>query len=145
LAQPRYSEALKRFIHDWRPNDPELDKRFSEAVRQLVEAIVQPPAGAFEVGTILTPAGGKVIVHLADYEAQLAPLDAQHLALSLVEAATSARTESWMFRFMLERVELDQERAAQMIGEFRHYRMEEMQREIDGDFAKRSVPAPPAE
>jgi hypothetical protein len=42
-----------------------------------------------------------------------------------------------------EKVNLDNDRAAGMIGQFRHYRMEEMQREIDGDFEKRSVPVPP--
>jgi hypothetical protein len=139
MAQPRYGDTLKDFLRQWRPNDPELDKRFTEDVRQLVSAILTPPAGAFEVETILTPAGGAVVLRLADYEAQLHPLNAQHLALSLVEAATSARTESWLFRFMIEKVNLDNDRAAGMIGQFRHYRMEEMQREIDGDFEKRSV------
>ena len=87
MAQPRYSAALQEFIRQWRPHEPELDKRFIDAIRQLVEAILRPPAGAFEVETILAPSGGKVILRLGDYEAQLAPLDAQHLALSLVEAA----------------------------------------------------------
>src|SRR4249920_1172754 len=95
MSQPRYNAALQEFIRQWRPNDPELDKRFVDAIRQLVAAILVPPAGAFEVETILSPSGGKVVLRLADYEAQLDPLDAQHLALSLVEAATSARTESW--------------------------------------------------
>ncbi len=140
MAQPRYSDALKEFLRQWRPNDPELDKRFTEAVRQLVAAIVRPPAGPFEVETILTPDGGAVVLRLADYEAQLHPLNAQHLALSLVEAATSCRTESWLFRFLLEHIELDNDRAAGVIGQFRHYRMAEMQRELDGDFEKRSVP-----
>jgi hypothetical protein len=139
MPQPRYSEALKKFIHDWRPHDPQLDQRFIEAVRQLVAAIVSPPAGQFEVETILSPTGGKVVLRVADYEAQIAPLDAQHLALSLVEAATAARTESWLFRFLLEQVDLDAERAARVIGEFRNYRTEEMQRELDGDFARRSA------
>jgi hypothetical protein len=143
MAQPRYSEALKKFIHEWKPNDLELDKRFVDAVRQLVAAIVSPPEGAFEVQTILTPKGGTVVVRVADYEAQLAPLDAQHLALSLVKAATSARTESWLFRFMMEQVALDSERAARVIGEFRNYRMEEMQKELDGDFERRSAPIKP--
>jgi hypothetical protein len=139
MAQPRYSAALQEFIRQWRPHEPELDKRFIDAIRQLVEAILRPPAGAFEVETILAPDGGKVILRLGDYEAQLAPLDAQHLALSLVEAATSARTESWLFRFLREQVDLDQERAARVIGEFRHYRAEEMQRELAGDFERRSA------
>jgi hypothetical protein len=140
MAQPRYNEALQKFFRDWRPNDPELDKRFIEAVRALVAAIAAAPAGAFEVETILTDNGGKVVVRLADYEAQLDPLDAQHLALGLVEAATSARTESFLFRFMMEQVQLDPERAARVIGEFRNYRTEEMQKELDGDFARRSGP-----
>lgn len=140
MSQPRYSAALQEFIRQWRPNDPELDKRFIESVRTLVAAILAPPAGAFEVETILSPTGGKVVVRVADYEAQLDPLDAQHLALSLMEAATSARTESWLFRFMGEQMQLPAEMAARMIGEFRHYRMEEMQHELDGDFEKRSVP-----
>lgn len=140
MAQPRYSEALKYFINRWRPNAPDLDKRFTEDVRALVAAITAAPPGVFEVETILTPAGGAVVVRLADYEAQLEPLNAQHLALSLMEASTSARTESWLFRFMLENVGLDDNRAAQVIGRFRQYRTEEMQRELDGDFAKRNVP-----
>src|SRR5262245_28558861 len=132
MAQPRYSEALKKFINDWRPNDPELDKRFIEAVRALVAAILVPPAGAFEVTTLLTPKGGAVTLRLADYEAQLEPLDAQHLALSLMEASTSARTESWLFRFLGD-MGTDPEHGARLIGAFRNYRIEEMQKELDGD------------
>ena len=143
MAQPRYSDQLKRFINQWRPNNPELDKRFTEDVRALVAAIVTPPAGAFEVETILTDKGGVVILRVADYEAQLEPLNAQHLALSLVEAATSARLESWLSRFMQEQINLDRERALGMIAHFRQYRTEEMQKELEGDFEKRSVPIPP--
>lgn len=140
MAQPRYNAVLQEFIRQWRPNNPELDKRFIESIRQLVAAIVAPPAGAFEVETILSDRGGSVVVRLADYEAQLDPLDAQHLALSLMEAATSARTESWLMRFLLQRLEVGNEVAARMIGEFRNYRTEEMQRELGGDFERRSVP-----
>ena len=140
MPQPRYNAALQAFIKQWWPNDPDLDKRFLDDVRRLVQAIVQPPANVFEVETILAPTGGKVVVRLGDYEAQLDPLDAQHLALSLMEAATSARTESFLFRFLREKMKSPDEHATLMIGEFRHYRMEEMQKELDGDFAKRSVP-----
>lgn len=140
MSQPRYNAALQEFIRQWRPHyPPELDLRFVDAVRKLVAAILCPPDGAFEVETILSPTGGKVVLRLADYEAQLDPLDAQHLALSLVEAATSARTESWLFRFMGERMDVGPEIAARMIGEFRNYRVEEMQHEMDGDFERRSV------
>jgi hypothetical protein len=140
LSQPRYHAALQEFLRQWRPNDPELDKRFVESIRKLVQAILQPPAAVFEVENILTADGGKVILRLGDYEAQLSPLDAQHLALSLVEASTGARTESWLYRFLLERLEADHERAGMVIAEFRHYRIEEMQRELNGDFERRSVP-----
>jgi hypothetical protein len=140
MPQPRYNAALQSFIKAWRPNDPELDKRFVDDVRQLLASVLKPPAAVFEVETILSPKGGKVVLRLADYEAQIDPLDAQHLALSLMEAATAARTESFLFRFLLEKMESPDEHAALMIGEFRHYRMEEMQKELDGDFEKRSVP-----
>jgi len=139
MPQPRYNDALQAFIKQWRPNDPELDKRFLDDVRQLLAAVLKPPANVFEVETILSPSGGKVVLRLGDYEAQLDPLDAQHLALSLMEAATSARTESFLFRFLLERVAFPHDHATLMIGEFRHYRAEEMQKELDGDFEKRSV------
>ena len=142
MNQPRYQDTRKEFIHQWRPREPELDKRFMADVRGLLAAILKPPANVFEVTTLLSETGGKVIVRLGDYEAQMDPLDAQHLALSLVEAATSARTESWLFRFMQEKVSLDAGRAAQVIGDFRHYRTEEMERELAGDFARRSVPLP---
>lgn len=131
---------MQEFIKQWRPNDPELDKQFIQGVRALLAAALSPPAGVFEVETILSDAGGKVVLRLADYEAQLAPLDAQHLALSLVEAATSARTESWMYRFMQEELDADPTVAALMVGEFRNYRTEEMQRELAGDFERRSAP-----
>lgn len=140
MPQPRYNDALQAFIKQWRPNDPELDSRFIEAVRQLLASVLKPPANVFEVETILSPTGGKVVVRLADYEAQLDPLDAQHLALSLMEAATSARTESFLFRFLGEKMKAEHDHAVMLIGEFRHYRMEEMQKELDGDFEKRSVP-----
>jgi len=140
MPQPRYNDALQAFVKQWRPNDPELDKRFLDDVRQLLAAVLKPPANVFEVETILSPSGGKVVLRLGDYEAQLDPLDAQHLALSLMEAATSARTESFLFRFLLERVAFPPDHATLMIGEFRHYRAEEMQKELDGDFEKRSVP-----
>jgi hypothetical protein len=140
MAQPRYSDTLKEFIRQWRPNDPELDKKFMEGIKDLLAAILKPPSNVFEVETILSDKGGKVVVRLGDYEAQLDPLDAQHLALSLVEGATSARTESWMYRFMCERLEQAPQLAAMMVGDFRHYRMEEMQREIGGDFERRDVP-----
>jgi hypothetical protein len=143
MSQPRYNAALQEFIRQWRPHHPaDLDKRFVDEVRKLVAAILVPPAGAFEVETILSPSGGKVVLRLADYEAQLDPLDAQHLALSLVEAATSARTESWLYRFMGERVDVGPEIATRMIAEFRNYRVEEMQHEMDGDFERRSVQKP---
>jgi hypothetical protein len=138
MAQPRYNAVLQTFIQQWRPNDPELDRRFMEAIRELLAAVLKPPANVFEVETILSDKGGKVVVRLGDYEAQLDPLDAQHLALSLLEAATSARTESWLFRFLQEQ-ELDSGRAARVIGEFRNYRIEEMQREMKGDFERRGV------
>lgn len=135
----RYDAALKEFIRQWRPNDPELDRKFIEGITHLLAEVTKPPANQFEVTTILSNKGGKVIVRLADYEAQMDPLDAQHLALSLVEAATSARTESWLYRF-LQTLSMGNEIASRMIGEFRNYRMEEMQRELQGDFERRSVP-----
>src|SRR6187455_1827359 len=104
MPQPRYNAALQAFIKQWWPNDPDLDKRFLDDVRRLIEAILKPPATVFEVETILSPSGGKVVVRLGDYEAQFDPLDAQHLALSLMEAATSARTESFLFRFLREKM-----------------------------------------
>lgn len=140
MPQPRYNDALQAFIKQWRPNDPELDRLFIEAVRWLLASVLKPPANIFEVETILSPSGGKVVVRLGDYEAQIDPLDAQHLALSLMEAATSARTESFLYRFMLDQTKIPHEHATMMIGEFRSYRMEEMQKELDGDFEKRSVP-----
>ena len=139
MSQPRYNAALQEFIRQWRPNDPELDKRFMTGIKDLLAAILKPSANVFEVETILSESGGKVIVRLGDYEAQLDPLDAQHLALSLVESATSARTESWMYRFMLEELDTDPVMAARMVGEFRNYRIKEMQRELAGDFERRSV------
>jgi hypothetical protein len=142
MAQPRYNEELQNFIRQWRPNDPELDERFIGDVRKLLEAILKPPANLFEVETILTPGGGKVIVRLGDYEAQLEPVAAHHLALSLIEAAASARIESWLFRFMNEQTKLPDEITVQMIAAFRQYRVEELQKELAGDLAKQTVPMP---
>lgn len=139
MAQPRYTEVLQRFIQQWLPNDPELDKRFREDVRKLLEAILKPPANVFDVETILTPAGGKVVVRLGDYEAQLEPVAAHHLALSLIEGAASARIESWLFRFMHENTELPDEVTVSMIAAFRHYRVEELQKELAGDLAKQGT------
>lgn len=79
-----------------------------------------------------------MVVRLGDYEAQLDPLDAQHLALSLVEGATSARTESWLYRFMGDQLDAPPQVAAKMVGEFRNYRIEEMEKELAGDFERRS-------
>jgi hypothetical protein len=87
----------------------------------------------------LSPAGGKVVVRLADYEAQLEPVAAHHLALSLIEAAASARIESWLFRFMSEETKLDQERTVQMIAAFRAYRVAEMEKELQGELSKQGV------
>jgi hypothetical protein len=140
MAQPRYSDQLKRFIQQWRPNDPALDERFMSDIRGLVAAIVSPPASVFEVTTILSADGGKVVVRLGDYEAQLDPLDSQHLGLSLIEAATAARTESFLARFLKENVEVEDVQVAGLIGSFRDYRIEEMQRELAGDLERRSVP-----
>jgi hypothetical protein len=139
MAQPRYNAALQEFIRQWRPNDPELNKRFMEGVKTLLAAILAPPASVFEVETILSDAGGKVVIRLGDYEAQLDPLDAQHLGISIIEATTAARTESWLQRFLIERLEAGQEAAVQTIAAFRSYRVEEMQRELAGDFEKRNV------
>jgi hypothetical protein len=140
MAQPRYNAALQEFIRQWRPNNPELDKRFMDDIRALLAAILKPPANVFEVETILSDSGGKVVIRLGDYEAQLDPLDAQHLGISIIEAATSARTESWLTRFLLERLTVTHDVATQMIAEFRGYRVAEMQRELAGDFERRSVP-----
>jgi len=131
MAQPRYNDALDRFIREWRPNDAELDKRFIQAVRALLAAALCPPEGAFEVETILSAAGGKVILRLADYEAQLDPLDAQRLALALVEAAASARAESWLVQFLQQQLQVEMGVAARVISSFRDYRVAEMQRELD--------------
>jgi hypothetical protein len=139
MSQPRYNAALQEFIRQWRPNDPKLNERFMDSIKDLLTAILKPPANVFEVETILSESGGKVVVRLGDYEAQLDPLDAQHLALSLVEGATSARTESWLFRFMGEQLDAPPQIAAKMVGDFRSYRMEEMQKELAGDFERRSV------
>ena len=138
MAQPRYTAALQAFIREWRPNSA-LDDKFIQAVRGLVAAIVSPAVAAFEVETILSEAGGKVVVRLGDYEAQLAPIEAQRLALALVEAATSARTESWLMRFLNDELDVTGGAAARVIGSFRDYRVEEMQRELAAD-----MPAPAA-
>jgi len=140
MAQPRYNAALQEFIRQWRPNDPELDKRFMDGIRALLSAILKPPANLFEVETILSETGGKVVIRLGDYEAQLDPLDAQHLGISIIEGATSARLESWLNRFLIERLEAGHEVAVQTIAAFRNYRIEEMQRELASDFERRSVP-----
>jgi hypothetical protein len=140
MAQPRYSDELKRFIQQWHPNDPELDKRFMDGIKALLAAILKPPANVFEVETILSETGGKVVVRLGDYEAQLDPLDAQHLGISIIEASTSARMESWLKRFFIEQVDAGHEAAVHTIAAFRAYRIEEMQREMAGDFERRSVP-----
>lgn len=139
MAQPRYDQELKRFIQQWRPNDPALDERFMQDIRGLLAAIVKPPASVFEVTTILTPDGGKVVVRLGDYEAQVDPLEAQHLGLSLIEAATAARTESFLSRFLKENVEVEDAQVFGLIGSFRNFRIEEMQRELAGDLEKRNV------
>jgi hypothetical protein len=140
MAQPRYSDELKRFIQQWRPNDPALDKRFMDDIRTLLAAILKPPANVFEVETILSDSGGKVVIRLGDYEAQLDPLDAQHLAISIIEASTSTRVESWLQRFLIERLEAGNVAAVQTIAAFRSYRVDEMERELAGDFERRSVP-----
>jgi hypothetical protein len=140
MAQPRYNAALQAFIRDWRPNSPELDGRFIDAVHGLVAAIVSPAAGVFEVETILSPAGGKVIVRLGGYEAQLDPLDAQRFALALVEAATAARTETWLVRFLRDKLDVEMGTAAHVIANFRDYRVEEMQRELAADMAPAAAP-----
>jgi hypothetical protein len=67
-------------------------------------------------------------------------LDSQHLGLSLIEAATAARTESFLARFLKENVEVEDVQVAGLIGSFRDYRIEEMQRELAGDLERRSVP-----
>lgn len=144
MAQPRYNAALQAFISDWRPNTPELDARFIDAVRGLVAAIVSPAAGVFEVETILSPAGGKVIVRLGGYEAQLDPLDAQRFALSLMEASASARMESWLVRFLQEQLECEMGAAARVIASFRDYRVEEMQRELAADIERQAPAGAPA-
>lgn len=139
MAQPRYDQELKRFIQQWRPNDPALDERFMQDIKGLLAAIVSPPASVFEISTILSPDGGKVVVRLGDYEAQMDPLDAQHLGISLIEAATAARTESFLSRFLKENVEVEDIQVAGLIGSFRDFRIQEMQREMAGDFERRSV------
>jgi len=78
--------------------------------------------GMFQVETILSETGGKVIVRLAEYEAQLDPLDAQRFALALVEAAASARAESWLVKFLQEQLEVEIGAAARVIASFRDYR-----------------------
>lgn len=139
MSQPRYNQQLQEFIRQWRPNKPELDQRFMEDVRHLMQAILKPPTETFEVETILTPGGGKVVVRLADYEAQIDPVQAHHLALSLIEAAASARIESWLFRFMAEETELPQNVTVNMIAAFRAYRVAELKKELEGDLAKQTV------
>jgi len=144
MAQPRYNDALQRFIRAWRPNDAELDARFIADVRALLSAVLSPPASMFEVETILSPEGGKVVVRLGDYEAQLDPLDAQRLALALVEAAASARAESWLVKFLQEQLEVEMGAAARVIASFRDYRVAEMQRELTADMAGSAPAAAPA-
>jgi len=144
MAQPRYNDALQKFLRAWRPNTSELDKRFIDDVRALLAAVLQPPAGAFEVETILSPAGGKVILRLGDYEAQLLPLDAQRLALTLMEAAASARTESWLVKFLQDQLELEMDAAVRVIASFRDYRVDEMQRELTADMEGPAPAAAPA-
>jgi len=106
-------------------------------IRGLLAAILKPPLTVFEVTTILSPNGGKVVVRLGDYEAQLDPLEAQHLGLSLIEAATAAR---FLSRFLKENVEVEDAQVIGLIGSFRDFRIEEMQRELAGDLERRSVP-----
>lgn len=139
MSQPRYDRQLKEFIHQWRPNKPELDQRFMDDVKALLAAILRPPSDVFEVETILTPAGGKVVCRLGDYEAQLDPVQAHHLALSLIEGASSARLESLLYKYMREAVEVPEDKTLQMIAIFRGYRTEEMRKEFEGELAKQTV------
>ena len=140
MSQPRYNEALQAFVRKWRPNKPELDQRFMSDLRDLLSAILTPPRNVFDVETILSDSGGKVVVRLADYEAQLHPVQAHHLALSLMEAAASARIESWLLLFMREDTQLPKEVVVNMISAFRAFRVEELRKELDGDLAKQTVP-----
>ena len=130
-------------MRQWHPNDPALNERFITDIKALLAAVLAPPEAQFEVTTILTPGGGKVVARLGEYEAQMDPLDSQHLGLSLIEAATAARTESFLQRFLREIVDVDDAQIAGMIGAFRDYRIEEMQRELAGDLEKRSIPLKP--
>ena len=136
MAQPRYNEILQTFLHNWMPNDQALNERFVADVRALVAAIVTPPGDAFEVTTLLSRDGGKVVCRLGDYEVQLQPVGAHHLALSLIEAAASARIESYLFQFISNEINLPKDAAANMIGAFRQYRVEELEKELAGDLAK---------
>lgn len=140
MSQPRYNQQLQEFIRQWRPNDKELDKRFMDDVRKLLSAVLSPPAGgAFEVGGIITPKGGAVTIRVGDYEAQLDPVQAHHLALSLMESASSVRIESLFFRFMREETQLPDEVSVGMIDMFRKYRIELLQQELAGELAKQTV------
>jgi len=86
-------------------------------------------AGMFQVETVLAPDGGKVVIRLDDYEAQLAPLDAQRFALALVEAAAAARAESWLVQFLQTQLQVELGAAARVIASFRDYRAADSERD----------------
>lgn len=78
----------------------------------------------------------QVIIEAADFMTQMPPETARDLAQNLLTAAEAADSDRFLMTFMMERVGADEQRAAQILMDFREWREKERRR-VDLEELKR--------
>lgn len=99
---------------------------------------VKPKEQRVQIDTLLShrTKEGMVQIIWGREKSQLDPATARQLGMQLIEAAEAAETDEGMWRFAKDHLELGDTGAAQLIGSFRAFRQEVMEKNI-----KAAVPA----
>jgi hypothetical protein len=116
-------ESLQRLRQAWKYATGEAREAFG---RELVRELFGPThEGSLIVAQAMVSAStGEPMVMLTwgSQAGQVTPEEARQHALIVLEAAASAETDSFLFNFLVNRIQTDQDRAGQLLMDFRAWR-----------------------
>jgi hypothetical protein len=119
------ADGLERLRYAWDRADGEARRRF---LLEVYRAQAGPGAGegTIEITSQVNAGDGSpaVLFVWGERRIQVTPAEAIRHALSILEVATDSYAESFLFRFAVDRVGTEPERAAQLLMDFRRWRAE---------------------
>ena len=126
-------EDLHRLQHAWRDAGVAAKTAF---YRELLAQQGVRGEGLLEFTSAINPDGEPFVkLTWGDQHGQLTPTEARRHALGILEAADAADSDSFLWGFLRARVGLDDERAAEVLAEFRAYRARQARAQATGEEA----------